>query len=380
LKDFKSNLLASITFHRMHIVPTPTMRTPSIRIKCIATTALLIVVAAIATGTYAASVRTVVTGLDNPRGIAIGPGGRILLIEAGMGGTTPSMTGHVTEIFRGDVRRILTLPSTFVLMGEVSGPTSIAVADGLGNMFVTMGGGPSFPFGYLLRANPVRTSYVADMTGFEWAMNPDGVQPPDSNPYGVAVASDGSVLVADAAANDLLQVAGDGTIHTVAVFPPAQNVLFPGIGGPTVQAVPTSIAIGPDGGWYVGELRGFPFATPSHIWRIEPGSREVHCVVGATSGACIDWATGLRHVVSIAFGPDGDLYVSQYGPGPGPPFLPGWSIPGSVVRVDAVTKAISPVYTGLTAPGGIAVDDDGVIYVVDHSTSSGFGALLRIEP
>src|SRR5437763_255560 len=134
-----------------------------LRIKCFATAALLIVVATIATGAYAASVRTVVTGLDNPRGIAIGPGARILLTEAGTGGTPPSMTGHVTEIFRGDVRRILTLPSTFVAMGEVTGPTSIAVADGLGNMFVTMGAGPSFPFGYLLRANPVRTSSVADI-------------------------------------------------------------------------------------------------------------------------------------------------------------------------------------------------------------------------
>jgi len=174
-------------------------------------------------------------------------------------------------------------------------------------------------------------------------------------------------------------------VHTVAVFPTAPNPLFappPGvsIGGPTVQAVPTSIAIGPDGAWYVGELRGFPFVVPSHIWRVEPGSRDVHCVIGATTGACVDWAGGLRHVVSIAFGPDGDLYVSQFGPGPGPPFLPGWATPGAVNRVDAGTKAISPVYSALFAPGGITVDDDGTIFVTNKSTSIASGQVIRIKP
>lgn len=340
---------------------------------------------AVATATPAVTVDVVATGLDSPRGIAIGPAGRILVIEAGRGGAAPTMTGHVTELFKGKVRRLLTLPSVFVSNGEISGPTSIAVPTGLGEMFVTMGAGPNPPFGDLLRANPALTSFIADIELHELTHNPDGAAP-DSNPYGVAVVGDGSTLIADAAANTLLQVDRDGTVHTVAVFPTAPNPLFapppPGvsIGGPTVQAVPTSIAIGPDGAWYVGELRGFPFVVPSHVWRVEPGSRDVHCVIGATTGACVDWAGGLRHVVSIAFGPDGDLYVSQFGPGPGPPFLPGWAMPGAVVRVDAGTKAISPVYSPLFAPGGITVDDDGTIFVTNNSTSIGTGQVIRIKP
>lgn len=338
-----------------------------------------------ATLARAVTVDIVADGLDNPRGIAIGPAGRILVAEAGTGGATPTMTGHITELFKGKVRRLLTLPSVFVPTGEVSGPTSIAVPTGLGDMFVTMGGGPTLPFGDLLRANPARTFFVADIALHEFTNNPDGVVPPDSNPYGVAVVADGSKLVADAGANTLLQVDRDGTVHTVAIFPRAPNPLFApppamSIGGPTVQAVPTSVAIGPDGAWYVGELRGFPFVVPSHIWRIEPGSRDVQCAIGTAAGPCIDWAGGLRHVVSIAFGPDGDLYVSQFGPGPGPPFLPGWATPGAVVRVDADTKAISPVYSALAAPGGIAVDDDGTIFVTNNSTSSGSGQVLRIRP
>ncbi len=278
----------------------------------------VVLIAMFAFTVHAATVEIIATDLANPRGIAIGPAGRILVAEAGAGGLTASMTGHVSEVFHGHVRRLLTLPSIDARPGEASGPTNVATAGGMGEMFVTMGAGPRVPFGFLLRANPARIFYVADIAAYELANNPDAVLPPDSNPYGVAIVGDGSVLVADAAANDLLRVAHDGTIETIAIFPPAPNVLFPGIGGPMVQAVPTSVAIGPDGAWYVAELRGFPFANASHVWRIEPGSRNVHCTIGASSGQCIDWASGLRHVVSIAFGPDGNLYASQFGPGPGP--------------------------------------------------------------
>jgi hypothetical protein len=188
---------------------------PSGMARAFAVSALM----AVATATPAVTVDVVATGLDSPRGIAIGPAGRILVIEAGAGGVTPTMTGHVTELFKGKVRRLLTLPSVFVSNGEISGPTSIAVPTGLGHMLVTMGAGPNPPFGDLLRANPALTSFIADIELHEWTHNPDGVVPPDSNPYGVAVVGDGSKLVADAAANTLLQVDHDGAVHTVAVFP-----------------------------------------------------------------------------------------------------------------------------------------------------------------
>lgn len=340
--------------------------------------ATLLVAMASATAASAASIEVVASGLANPRGIALGPAGRLLIAEAGTG---LPMTGHISELFHGSVHRLLNLQSTLVQGGtDVSGPTNVASFGGLGGMVVTMGAGPGNPFGMMLGGNPGHAVFVADITGFELANNPDGVIPPDSNPYGVAIVDERSVLVADAAANDLLFVSADGSIELVAVFPAAPNVLFPAVGGPTVQAVPTSVTVGPDGAWYVGELRGFPFSNPSHIWRIEPGTRGAHCVIGATSGPCIDWASGLRHVVSIAFGPDGNLYASQFGPGPGPGFLPGWSTPGAVVRVDPFTKSVTTVYSGLTAPGGIAIDEYGDIYVSNQSTSATAGEILRIAP
>lgn len=343
--------------------------------------AACVTLCAVAPATHAATVEVVAHGLANPRGLALGPAGGLLIAEAGAGGVPATMTGHVTELRRGSLRRLTSMQSTLVQGGtDVSGPTNVATFGGLGGMVVTMGAGPGVPFGMLLGSNPGYGFFVADITAYELAHNPDGVVPPDSNPYGVAMTDAGTVLVADAAANDLLHVNADGIIELVAVFPPAPNVLFPAIGGPTVQAVPTSVAVGPDGAWYVGELRGFPFANASHVWRIEPSARGVRCAIGATTGPCIDWATGLRHVVGIAFGPDGNLYASQFGPGPGPGFLPGAATPGSVVRVNAATKAVTEIHSGLTAPGGIAVADDGALYVSNQSTSATEGQVLRITP
>ena len=112
--------------------------------------------------------------------------------------------------------------------------------------------------------------------------------PTESNPFGVAALRDGTVLVADAAGNDLLRVWPNGHIKTVARlkprtvkvptgYPPPPD--FPPAGTPIVsEAVATSVTVGSDGYWYVGELRGFP-ATPgtSQIWRIKPGSVGATC-------------------------------------------------------------------------------------------------------
>jgi hypothetical protein len=44
------------------------------------------------------------------------------------------------------------------------------------------------------------------------------------------------------------------------------------------QAVTPSVAIGPDGAYYIGELKGFPAPTgESRVWRIDPDAHHVHC-------------------------------------------------------------------------------------------------------
>jgi hypothetical protein len=69
----------------------------------------------------------------------------------------------------------------------------------------------------------------------------------------------------------------------------------PGVLGPTAltidaQAVPTSIAVGPDGALYVGTLRGVPsLPGTADVYRVVPGHAPVAAV------------TGLSAVTDVAF-------------------------------------------------------------------------------
>ncbi len=149
---------------------------------------------------------------------------------------------------------------------------------------------------------------------------------PHTNPYHLTALSGSEVLIADAAGNSLLHATTNGNIEVVAYFPPVvdpdsqeQLVQFPlddDINCP-VEPVPTAVAVGDDGAYYVGELTGTTAenlggeATPeglASIWRVEPGSRNVDC----PSEACSKVLTGLNSVIDIEFGPDGYLYVVEY--------------------------------------------------------------------
>jgi hypothetical protein len=77
----------------------------------------------------------------------------------------------------------------------------------------------------------------------------------DSNPYDI-VRYRGGYAVADAAPNDVLWVHPRGRISVLARLPTIPLVFD----GTTIdaQAVPTSLAVRPDGELYVGTLTGFP--------------------------------------------------------------------------------------------------------------------------
>src|SRR5262249_26980712 len=146
-----------------------------------------------------------------------------------------------------------------------------------------------------------------DIGAYEAAANPGG-GPLDSNPYGVLAEAGGQVVL-DAGGNSFLRIAANGEVTTLAEFPSRDD------GRPT-DAVPTSVAPGPDGAYYVGELTGVPFAAgAANIYRVVPG--EAPQVV----------YTGFKTIIDLDFGPDGSLYVLQHATGP---FLSG---NGSLIRV-----------------------------------------------
>ncbi len=347
-----------------------------------------------------ATLEPVVGGLVNPRGLNFGPDGALYVAEAGSGGGGPcytsgsgqnvcfGATGAVTKITLGDyptkTRIIDGLPSAAPSNAAgATGPHDVEF-QGLGNGFVTIGLGtdpvnrtaqgafPAFAsvgmeFGRLVRFQPNgKWAFREDLAGFEASANPDG-NAPDSNPYGL-LALPGRQIFTDAGGNTLNAVAANGRISNLAVFPNRRVPFGPPGGTVNMQSVPTSVALGPDGALYVGQLTGFPFPLGgANVYRVpaDGGTPEVV-------------ASGFTKIIDLAFGPDGSLYVLQVSAAGGPPPQGGT---GSLIRVapnGTKTTVVAPG-AGLVAPGGVAISNDGSIYVTNFSVQpGGVGAVVKV--
>jgi hypothetical protein len=325
----------------------------------------------------AQTVSVVMSGLDNPRGLAFGPKGALYVAEAGRGGDGPSIvlpgpggeqsygpTGALTRLLRGKQERVATgLPSFAGADGAATGPHDVAFQGQIAYVTVGFGADPALRagfgsvgarFGTLIKVpKNGKWRVVSDIAAYEATVNPAG-GPVDSNPYGVLVRP-GATIVTDAGANALLQVKANGNISTLAVFP-ARPVRL-------TDAVPTAVVIGPDKAYYVSELTGVPFAEgAANVYRVVPG---------ATPQVFRD---GFKTIIDIAFGPDGSLYVLQHATGE--IFFGG---PGQVIRV-APDGTRQVVISDLVRPTSLAIDRDGTLYVTNNGVSVGTGEVLRIQP
>lgn len=356
----------------------------------------------------AAHLEVVASGLDNPRGLAVGPKGMLYVAESGRGrapgvilgpcapnpaGVEPvclGPTGAVTavDLNKRSQKRVVTgLPSLAVKSGSTaSGPADIAfrgagpcpwqcafIAVGLGqhpdHRDILLGAGGR-ALGTLVRADLADGAWssVADLAAFERENNPDGADPDgdgpksadplskvESNPNGVA-ADVGGQIVIDAAANAVLSVPNGGEVKLLAVLPARP---YPSPAGARMETVPVSAVRGPDGALYVGELTGLPFPQgEARVWRIHDGKAEVY-------------ATGFTMITDLAFGPDGSLYVLEYTSEGGSSAFDA-DPPGALVRVNGgVQTTLLSSADGLSGPSGLAVGPDGTLYISNHSTDPG---------
>jgi hypothetical protein len=139
------------------------------------------------------------------------------------------------------------------------------------------------------KGDKVTLELVADFP--DYTPDPLPFFPPNvrhSNPYGVTKIED-NLFVADGGQNAVFAVAIDsGSISTLTSFPPLPNPLFPGFGGPFIEAVPDSIREF-DGQLYVTLLRGFPFL---------PGNSTV-MKVNPSNGAATPLISGLTSAIDV---------------------------------------------------------------------------------
>lgn len=326
---------------------------------------------------WVASVRA--SGLNNPRDLAFGPDGALWVTEAGVaGGSGPStiVRGDVqTLTFSGSVTRVDAVGQARVLGGlpslwsaaaqsAVSGPADLGWDAG-GGLQLLIGAGihPGVRFTDLAPAGHALGRLVwlggaVDVSAHEALFNPDGLAV-DSNPWGLALLPGGDRLVTDAGANTLLRVDAAGAVATLAVLPARS------FGGPRpTESVPTGVALGPDGGFYVGELTGYPFPG---------GQARVHRVAADGSQAVV--ATGFTTIIDLEFDAAGRLVVLEHD-------ADGLLAPGTQGRLWRLEGDGSRtlLFDDLVMPTGLAVGADGAFYVANRGHGDGLGEVLRISP
>lgn len=325
--------------------------------------------------------QAVVTGLDNPRGLAFGPDGALYITETGRPETpapgTPSVivnrnpayygtTGAITRWDGASQTRILSgLPTLYTTEGiDIMGAHGIGF-DATGDMYFTTGlasdpttrSGPELNrFGLLMRVpNGGSTpEVVADVAGYEAANNPAG-GPLDSNPFKIAVHS-GGVVVADAGGNSVVNVTPGGGIELLTTVPTHASGAEP---------VPTSVAMTSGGGLYLSQLTGFPFPVGgAGVFRLDDDDLTL---IGS----------GFTNVIDLAAGPDGMLYVLELAHNG----LLSGDLTGGLWQLDPLTGLSNLLMTeGLLAPTALAFDADGTLYVANRGLMPGQGEVLRFQP
>jgi glucose/arabinose dehydrogenase len=341
---------------------------------------------AAAPAALAETVETVARGLDNPRGVAIGPDGAAYVAAAGKAGRQCRGKGEARMCFgfSGKVVRVAGGAKSTVVKGLLS-------AAGPGGVFATGVDGVSAApdgkvYGVMTSATPdqikglprpVRSQAgrlfdvtdgtpfaVANISAIEWNRNLDKVKGDrNSNPYAVLALADRQIVV-DAGANAVLQVR-DGKVSVLAVIPRNGKA----------QAVPTSIALGPDGDLYVGELAEGAGKGKARVWKIPAagGTPTVH-------------ATGFTAITGVAFGPDGSLFVTEFARNPRKE-----DFRGRIVRVAPDGTRTILGAKQLMFPTGAAVDSTGAVYTSNFSVLPGKtpkkspfkgagGTLVKITP
>lgn len=303
-------------------------------------------------------------------GLSTAPDGSFLVSDVGSG---------VLEIRKGSSSPVAQLPAA----------TDVA-AIGRGVMFAITSEGFGGD-GRLYRVSRGGLREIADLLAFEEEENPDGGII-ESNPFNVVVDNGGRAIIADAAGNSLLAADQQGRVEWIATVPDElvstanAKTIFgcPESGAPAcglppmipAQGVATSVAIGPDDSYYVGELKGFPAPTgESRIWKIKPGAHNARCGV---SPDCEVFADGFTSIIDLTMGPDGTLYVVEFDEASWLAAEFGQGIGGSVNACDTSTGACTEIATGLPLVTAATVGKDGRVSVVINALIPGAAAIRTL--
>jgi hypothetical protein len=148
------------------------------------------------------------------------------------------------------------------------------------------------------------------------------------------------VYVVDAGMNTITEVAAStGRARVITRFAAGPNPLFPSLGGPVTDAVPTSVVVRADGTLLVTTLGGFPFAPgTSKVWSVDPAT-----------GVATPWIEGLTTATNV-LEVDGAIYVLEVSTN----LLGG--APGQILRYASPTATPTVLAGGIIGGTGLAYE------------------------
>ncbi len=380
-------------------------------------------------------VDVIAKGLNNPRHVAVSPGGDVYVAEAGRGGdhatsrscfdsaegfACTGATGAVTRISRGHghgghhghrghrrghhgrrgrhgdrfrQERIARGLASFapVSGGSAIGPHGIFVSGG--DVFVTNGGptGPTRgepPVVVLRDPTLVAEEPISALYGTLLKLRKHGRTQQvadlwrferDVNPdagVGNPLVDSNPVDVLVDRGRFIVADAGGNTILRASKRGAIEAVsVFPNVDTPGPGGATIPMQAVPTG--VVAGRDGAYYVSQLTGFPFPVGGARIFRVDPRT-GAYTTYATGFTNAMDLAFGRDGTLYVLEIDHDS----LLGGSKDGgvwAVPRGGGTPRQIALPAGTLTEPGGIAVGHDGDLFVSNHSREAGTGEVLRID-
>jgi plastocyanin/sugar lactone lactonase YvrE len=319
------------------------------------------------------TVEVYASGFINPKGMAFGLDGTLYVAESGppgevmvplpanFGGQGPIGTGgSISRVPVGGEREafVTGLPNIGLYSGaEMLGVASVAVLDG---QLYQVAAGHMTVSPFLSRVMPDGTlEPVSDIGKF----NDDNPPPPSNgdavpmgNPYDL-IAMGGKLYITDGNYNRVIEATTDGDLKLLAQWEDSP--------------VTVGAAAGPDGNLYVAQFAPAPY-TPGTgaIDMVSPDGTVTPAVVG-----------NLTTPVDVAFAPDGTMYVLQFAAEYSAAELRYIPFGGEVQRVNE-DGTVTPVVTNLVYPTAMTFGPDGALYVANYGNAgnNGEGQVLRVVP